>query len=340
MRKSLWLLPLLIAVWLVPLSSAVPMASSAIDSHNGIGLPTWRWLTQMSFDRRANSVIDLSLGSEANQEALMTANQIEMQWNSGQFDNAISALTELSSRIGNTIGIGISWRMPIKTPPQPQSALWGDDIPICYHDSVYAAKLVADGGSDALMAIMLVQEGEYNLISVNHSAQSGDLWQETYYWISPDPIPTISTAIVMGHCYIVYPYQNTARLKRFDILTGQAEMFADSSLSVTIFTPTAPDSIKEIALVSNQDASNDRLYCLAITRQGGLRYLWSDQEGLSWTDVNTGIANADRGLDVSFNNGFSNYHLIISYIDRSHNVNIFGRRNITLSGGETGGLRR
>jgi hypothetical protein len=92
-----------------------------------------------------------------------------------------------------------------------------------------------------------------------------------------------------------------------------------------LFTTTTPDSLKEVALTSNQDQLDNRLYYLSLTTLGNLRYLWSDTAAVNWTEVLTGISNADRGLDATCNESGADYFLYSSYIDKSNTLRVRGR---------------
>jgi hypothetical protein len=76
--------------------------------------------------------------------------------------------------------------------------------------------------------------------------------------------------------------------------------------------------VKEVALTSNADSGNNsRLRYLAIQDNGSLRYFWTDQEGghgaTSWTEVSTGVTDADGLLDATYAEGHTGTYLYIVY---------------------------
>jgi hypothetical protein len=346
---SKYLLTLLAVLSLAGLLFAAPGAGKGMpkrafaaarlgQNRNIEAQPTWQKLAQMDLMQRANARIEIGLNADLPESATSIARNIEELWNSGRSEEAIARFADLQPLMNiDEIGIGIAWRIPVTAKRENSTVLWDSDIQINNQDSVYATALCSHRASGNLFVVLLLQDGNWTSLSVNHSTDEGMSWSETYYWISPDPMVFVGAAVVGNNCYVVFPYQNSARLKCFDVTDGHAGQFPDSSTYATIFTAQSPDSIKEVSLVSNQDALNNRLYCLAITSQGRLRYFWANQEALDWSEVSTGISNADRALDASFNESFTNYYLFISYIDQTDKLSVFGRRNYSIQGRDEAG---
>jgi hypothetical protein len=298
------------------------------STHNQINQPVWTKLIQMDLNQRFNSNIEVEISSRANEAALNLANEIELMWNSGGYENAIAGFSQLRTLVGNSgIAIGVQWKTPVNTDNDNSAILWERDIRVNNQDSIYGATLNSHLTSGNLFGVLLIQDGPFQMFSINHSADSGHTWAETFYWVSPDIVPSVGSAIMGNRCYIAYPLYNSLRLKCFDVIDGHLREFVDSTATVHICSIGANDTLKEISLVSNLNANDNRLYCTAITNQGQLVYYWADRDAVSWNPVLTGIGNADRGLDVSFNEQFGEYYLLVSYIDRADKLNIFGRRN-------------
>lgn len=298
------------------------------SNHNQSDQPVWSNLAQMDLARRANSLIDVEIPLEASGVANTIAGEIELLWNDGRYDESLARFSQLQTEIGgNRIAIGVSWKTPVISESNNSTILWERDVQVNNQDSVYATSLNVHQPSGNMFIVLLLQDGPFQLLSVNHSANGGATWAETFYWISPDWLPSAGAAVMDNRCYIAYPLYNSVRLKCFDVVDGRAREFADSTATVTAFTIGATDSLKEISLVSNQYAANNRLYCLAITNQGQLIYQWADHDAILWNAISTGVGNADRGLDASFNEQFGNFYLLISYIDQTDRLNVFGRRN-------------
>jgi hypothetical protein len=217
--------------------------------------------------------------------------------------------------------IGNAWRTPV---PTRNDSRWANDIRIGTRDSIYLNVLDVHRATGNLFAILCFEQGSNYYWSVNFSTNGGSDWSETYYWSAVYPI-WIDASVLANHCYVAYSYGLYARIRRFTATTGSAENFNNGSAYITLFTTTTPDSLKEVALTSNQDQLDNRLYYLSLTTLGNLRYLWSDTAAVNWTEVLTGISNADRGLDATCNESGADYFLYSSYIDKSNTLRVRGR---------------
>lgn len=298
--------------------------------HNQIMQPVWQQLAGLDLSARQNSFIDIDINTAINQSGMALADEIESIWNSGRYDEALGMFANLGAIIGNdNIAIGVSWKTPVKSEASNQTLLWEQDIPISIQDSVYAATLNAHQPSGNLFSILLIQDGPFQLYSVNFSSDQGLTWAETFYFISSDLIPSVGSAIMGNRCYVAYPFYNSLRLKCFDVANGHVADFNDSTSTVRICAIAADDSLKEICLISNSNQYNNRLYCSAISNRGRLIFCWADADPIAWNEILTGIGDADRGLDACFNEQFGNYYYYVSYIDRSDRMNVFGRQNQT-----------
>jgi hypothetical protein len=303
-------------------------AANLKSSHNQANQSVWSDLARMDLVRRANSLIDIELPLQASDAAKALTAEIESLWNSGNHDQALAIFSQLQNEVGgNRMAIGVSWKTPVISGTNNSTILWERDVQVNYQDSVYATSLNVHQPTGNMFIVLLLQDGPYQLLSVNHSSNGGATWAETFYWVSPDILPSMGAAVMGNRCYVAYPFYNSVRLKCFDVIDGHSQEFVDSTSTVTALTIGATDSIKEISLVSNQNATNNRLYCLAISSQGQLIYQWADYTAIVWHAINTGIGNADRGLDATFNEQFGNCYLLISYIDQTDNLNVFGRQN-------------
>ncbi|MCK4421321.1 hypothetical protein KAW48_05935 [candidate division WOR-3 bacterium] len=303
-----------------------------------ISEPVWKGLERMNQEERENSEISLILEKEASDQALQMAQRIENLWNSGEFEEALLLFPELEPLTDiNEMAIGNAWRTPV---PTEYESRWGDDVRIGNRDSVLVNVLDIHRATGNLFTILLLQgDGNTNRWDVYHSTDSGVTWSETYDWWANYQINSLSATVVTSHCYVAYlgnSSQNSARIRRFKTTDGTVDNFPDGSSWIQVFTTTSPDSIQEVAITSNQDFWNNRLYYLAITNQGSLIYYWDTQDAISWDEVLTGIGNADRGLDASCNEGFAEYFLLASYIDTDNVLHMVGRKSAKLKASESG----
>ncbi len=289
--------------------------------------PVWKTLERMPLDERENSEIDLFIERNASQQALQMAEVIKNLWNTGKFEEALSFFPELGTLTDiDEMAIGNSWRTPV---PTDNGICWGTDVRIGNRDSVLVTALDIHRSSGNLFAVLLLQgDGNTNRWDVYISTDDGANWSETYDWWANYDVNSLSASVVAYHCYVGFSRgsaQDQALLYRFDATNGQRENFGDGSSYITVFTTTSPDSIEEVALTSNQDYYDNRLYYLAITTQDSLKYFWDNLGCTTWTEIATGVTNAKKGLDATCNEGFADYFLWTSYVNTANQLQIDGK---------------
>ncbi len=285
--------------------------------------PSWKTLESMSVSDRQNSLISLDLGKEASNEAIELSHKIESLWNSGQFQEALSLFPELEEIYNiKELAIGNSWRVPV---PTREQIFWGDDVRIGNKDSIYATSFDLDRSSGNFFVALLYTEGNLYNWALNLSTDNGASWLETYTWFANYELRSISTQVLGDFCYVFFgrgDNQTQALLYRFRAGDGGQANFGDGNFYHAIFTNAYPDSIREVALVSNQDTDNNRLYCAAIIADGSIKSYWSDTAALDWHELPSTIDNAGRGLDLAYNEGYDSLYLWGTYIDNDDNLQI------------------
>ena len=288
------------------------------------GGKVWTRLARMTPAQRANARINIELDANATSEALAFARTVEANWNDGRYDDALAGFESLARLTDPAeIAIGCSWRKPV---PTIQTALWGTDVRIGNRDSVQLVRLDVDRATGHLFAVLKYPSGSSNYWSINLSTDGGATWSETYEWSTSLSMYSVSTTVMTDYCYVAYDGgaspNREARIRRFSASTGAQAPFTGGAYYITVYTAAANDSIKEVSVVSNQDYFNNRLYCLAITYSGTLAFVWSDTGAVAWTEIATGVTNADRGLSDCTNEGYDSLFLWASYYDKSNNLRI------------------
>jgi len=290
--------------------------------------PVWKGLERLNQQERLNAEIELVLEKNASQEALQMARTIESTWNSGNFKEALALFRSLGDLTNiDEVAIGNTWRTPI---PTEETTTWGTDVRIGNRDSIFVTALDIHRASGNLFAVLLYQSGTYYYWSVNFSTNDGATWTETYTWWASYELTTLSASVVTSHCYVGFargPSQDQAFLYQFRVSDGQQENFPSGPSYITVFTTTLPEYIKEVALASNQDFYNNRLYYMILTSAGAVRYFWSGSEYdyETWLEIATGITDGDRGLDATCNEGYASYFFCISYINVGDSIKVYGK---------------
>jgi hypothetical protein len=287
--------------------------------------PVWKGLEQMSIEERENSKIELVIEKNATGQAQHTAHRIEQLWNSGKFEEALAIFPKLATLTDvGEMAVGNTWRIPV---PTQESGEWANDARIGNRDSIYIVNMDIHRASGNLFATLLFQQGSAYMWTVNLSTDGGSTWNETHSWTGGFEIRMVSTTVVGNYCYVAYIHdsnQTSARLRRFNATNGSSVNFPDGSSWIEIFSSVPPAEIAEVCVRSNQDQYNNRLYYLAITTDGELKLFWNDPANVIWGEIATDVANADRGLDVSWNESYADYFLVVSFFDTSNKLQIYG----------------
>lgn len=284
----------------------------------------WTKLARMTPVERANARINIELAANATGEAQAFARTVEANWNGGRYDDALAGFESLARLTDPAeMAIGCSWRTPV---PTMQTHLWGSDVQIGNRDSVRIVSLDVQRATGNLFAALLFDgDGHTSSWTMNFSSDSGQTWSETFLWWAGYPLNSLSASVVATHCYIAFGRgagQDQAFIYRVKTSDGTQENFNNGSAYVTVFTTTAPDSVKEVALTGNQDFFNNRLFYMAITTAGNLKFFWSDTGAITWTEIATGVTTAGHGLSDCTNEGYDSLFLWASYFDTTNNVRI------------------
>lgn len=211
--------------------------------------------------------------------------------------------------------------------PVPLNDRWGNDLRIGDQDSIYDVELDIHRQSGNLFAVLLhPSPTSYSpYCRVYFSSNSGNNWSLGNSFVGTTTIKAMSATVLKNHLYVAFTYgPYSVRMRRYRFSNGQVDTFSNGQISITIFSTTPPDSIKEIALVSDQDFLNMYMNLFAITQNGSLRYFYSDTAGVNWYGVSNSVTGAIRGLDACTNEGFANYYALTTHINNGDSIQIDG----------------
>jgi len=290
--------------------------------------PVWTALERMTLSERQNSEISLELPSDASPEARAAALDVENLWNTGRYDEALAGFAEVGRHVDvRQLAVGNRWRVPV---PSAETDMWGNDVRIGNRDSVNVLAFDIHRASGNLFAALLYQEGSQHFWAVNLSTDGGSSWNETFNWFATYELKSMNAAVLGGDCYVSYgaaSHNYEVRLRRVYATTGLEHQFQGAQAFITIATFSGADSIEEIAMTSNQDFNDNRLYVLPLTFAGNLKYYWGDTSAMSWDSTPVpGITNAVTGVDACTNEGYDSTFIWVSYLGTGDSLHITGRR--------------
>ncbi len=210
--------------------------------------------------------------------------------------------------------------------PVPLEDRWGNDVRIGDQDSIYEVELDIHRQSGNLLAGLLHQGNNLYWLRIYFSSNGGVSWSHILGYGQSGKINSSSITCLGNHFYVACTYidNHVVRLYRYNTTSGSPENFNNGQEYIDIFTTTGADTVKEIALVSDQDFLDRYMNLFAITNDGSLRYFYSDTAGINWYEVSTGVTNASRGLDACTNEGYSYYYAWATYITNSDSIQIDG----------------
>ncbi len=272
-------------------------------------VPVWKGLDKLSFSDKQNALIQLEVPPDLSAILLKQVEEIEELWKSGNFEQAIERLRSLeeSGGLGN-IAVGISWKVPIMA-SEPK---WGTDVRIGLREWIVKPCLDFHDDTGNLFAVLKRGDDDPRF-TVNISTDGGQTWQETFTYNGSYEIIDLYAAVVADYLYVGYVYAQApdrARIRRFFTSNGEV----DNVYSFQVVFDKNID-INEIAVTSNADQNDSRIYYFAILTDNSLVFCWDDEEGLSWQEEATGISNADRGLDACWNQDWTEYAIWVSFVD-------------------------
>ncbi|MHC4945653.1 MAG: hypothetical protein ACYTG7_21790 [Planctomycetota bacterium] len=281
--------------------------------------PLWQRLESMSIEDKENASIQFEFFNELSPEEIQEIGRIENLWNSGNFSAAIEGLRSLEDSGNMHLALGVSWKEPKPT----MLTSGGPDTRIDVDGALTETTLDFDHVMERLFAVIR-RDGTTNpRWTVNFSVDSGLSWKETYEFNNLYKIVAMDAAVVGDFLYAgiaTRPLMGTftrAWIGRFYKENGNRDLTYPYKL---VFDKEI--IVKEVALATNVDSGNSRIYYFAILEDNSLVYFWSDETGETWSEISTGITDADFGLDATCNEGGVDNFVMVSYIDTSGRVKV------------------
>ncbi len=269
---------------------------------------------------RANGRLSVMPLSEDPGELMDACRRIGALWNDGQYDAALDQFHLAAGRYGEEqLSTTIDWKTPV---PTIASTKWGTDVKINNRDSVYEVHYDVHRATGNLIAVThSLLSG--NLYSINLSTDGGLHWSETaIHSFAGMANHGTSGAFVGDHFYLNFGSGPISVIRKYSAVTGAIDTFSSGLNFQYAYTLAASDTVLEVALRSNQDDFDNRLFHAATTKNGKLMFCWSDTAGYNWTQIATLIADAQGGLDMCYNEGFADRQIWVSYFNDDDTVKI------------------
>jgi hypothetical protein len=286
---------------------------------NGPSFPLWQRLDAMSLSDKENAQLQLEIPRDSAPAILKQAKAIEDLWNNGNFNDAIDLLSALSAaHIPLDVAASISWKTPKVVATGSE---WNPDVQVTTRGSTRDVSMDSDDTTGNIFDVVLrtVNTSTDPNWTVNTSFDNGQTWTETYSWWG-DTCTDLSAGTCDQWLYVIYAAglsNESCRSRRFTTIDGQVD---NVYFWVEAFNNSV--TIDEVALSVWGDT---RLYLWAVQSDNSLRYIWDDQNASSWSEIATGITDADLGLDACTNDLATTHWTACSFVDTSDDVRVVQR---------------
>jgi hypothetical protein len=297
----------------------------------------WQRLTDLALSQRLHAVIDLELGAGAGTADRRAAADALGLWNAGRFEEAIAALRTFEEA-GGRYALGIAWK-PGTGPavlgsgpasPSRGAAVLGGGTDVRIGGTRVGGRITNldfDAQTGHLFSVVGwgPTTGGAAYWTVNISLDNGATWTEAYAWYAGATagLIDVSAAVVGDYVYVGYvpgDYTSEFRVRRNLVSNGAS----DAAYGFQTVLDAGTATFQDVALASNAEDFDNRIYCLGIQSDHVLRWAWDvASDGTTFTDGGSpAVANASFGLDAAWNHGYATYFLVVSYAGTDGQVHV------------------
>ena len=162
--------------------------------------------------------------------------------------------------------------------------------------------------------------------TMNISTDGGDTWAESYSYANATGLIDVDCAVVDDYVYVAYvagAAPDEARIRRCLTSTGAV----DGGYGYHVVFDAGANTVEEVALATNADDYDNRVYYAIIQSDDVLRYAFdSASDGTTFAEESPSGANAEFGLDMTWDHhrGECSEFLYVSYAGNDGDVHVLG----------------
>lgn len=296
---------------------------AAPDPADGSAVPLWGRLQQIGPELRGSARIELEPGADTAPAVLAQARHIADRWNGGDYEQAIGSLRVLEES-GARLALGIDWSSA--TGP---GGLRDGGTDIRLGTRTGARGVAVDFSRQNGHIFAVVQWGSLSAESywtVHISTDHGATWSQTYEYYSNGGIGDVDAATVGSYLYVGYIMggaENELRMRRCTVSNGAVDATYGYHTALTAATGT----FTEVAVATNSDSFENRIYGLVISSLNTLRFVWDvATDGTTFTEDSPTTSNPSGGLDAAWvpHYGGSDPVLYASYAGTDDDIHVQG----------------
>lgn len=285
------------------------------------------YLGGLTLGGKEDARLSVELTGAPTSELRAHASEVEDLWRTGRFDDALAVLRSLEDQ-GLVAGIGVGWQKPESAPD-----LKVGHVRIGTRTTGQEVALDYDLPTGNLFAV--VNWGNAVGWSLHVSTNGGSSWSESYFWCCG--VELVDLSVVDGFAYVAYVPSSPsfeARLRRHFATTGAEDVAYFFQTVVDV----SPATLREIALASNADDLDDRIYYGVMASDNSVRFFWDEAwDGTTIAEVSPAVSNASRGLDMARNIGWPVLtgpdYLFLSYVGTDASIYVHRVDNFGWDGG-------
>ncbi len=284
-------------------------------------LACWEFLGAIApGDRDAASIEIEPLARDAARD-LPTALEIADLWNSGRHAGAIAALRQFEEA-GARVAVGVSW-VEGRAPSGLRAG--GPDVRIgAPRDNASWVDVDYDAQTGNLFSVVGWGGTTGTVYWTNNiSPDHGSTWTQTYEWYTSVGLIKVDAAVVGDWLYVGYVNGedlSAVRLRRCYVTTGAV----DNAYGWIVALDAGAQTFDDMALATNADDFDNRVYCFGAQDDGVLRFAWATSTGTSFTTVATPASvHVAYGLSACWASGRAcGDFLYISYLGTDGNIHV------------------
>ena len=276
-------------------------------------------LQSLAIEERRNAELSIAVPPGMPDAIGVSAKAIEHQWNTGDYDAALSSFADLTTAPeAARMEASITWRTPV---PRTLDKAAAGDVQLGVSDTITAVDVVCDSSNLQLFAVVAYGTSTSPGYDLLKSTDGGTTWGVVSSNATGSTMGSgrsVSIGYVKNKVRLMYIVSSGGELRwrQYDN-TGSPLQFPSNSYYVSLAGPGASPLVNELKVFTNNLYYNDRLYYATILSDHTVHLYWDVADSSTFSSL--GYApHAAMGLSAAwtfYGGNPSTFH--VSYVDTS-----------------------